>query len=101
MVENIGEIPIHECDDANIPVNIFITPPDEDDKKWHLRADNFMPRKCTGSEGAYQVASDTREELVALVEKYIVPLYSTAFNQLANIVKGTANDLYYWKLDNN
>jgi hypothetical protein len=102
MFENKGEISIEECDDANIPVNIFITTPEEnkengETEKWTLHADNFMPRKgrC-GGETSYHIEADTREELNTLIAKYIIPLYISALNKLNGMAKGTFTHLYYW-----
>ena len=91
---------IEDNDGANVPVNIFLIDETDDgakDGKWILRADNFMPRKCSAMDGAYRVTADTREELAALVAKYILPLYLTALRNVGGIVAGTHQDHYYWE----
>ena len=98
--KNIGELELSRADDANIPVNCFISPPDDWDEdfddleakgKWQWRADNFMPRKSAVVGEAYRIAADTREDIVAAVQKHVVPLYSAAIENLEN--DGTN---YYW-----
>ncbi len=91
-IKDKGKMGIEECNDANIPVNCFIISPDDnEDKKWHWLADNFMPRKGYCGESMYDVVADTKEDLLQAVKKYIVPLYQIALNNLT--IKGTN---YYW-----
>jgi len=87
--ENFGEISIDECNDMNVPVNISI---EEDEGKWKLWADNFMPRKSAVTQGAYHVEADTKEILLELVAKHITPLYEVALKLLK-----TTGELYYWE----
>jgi len=99
--EDLGTICIEECDDANIPVNCFLTqikPGDEDyAKKYHgwfaWYADNFMPRKQTVDTGrAFEILARKKQTILSLVTKYVVPLYEAA---LANLKSSGGN--YYWK----
>jgi hypothetical protein len=92
----IKDAELSECsraiiDDANVPVNIRISEPDEDNDKWVLSADNYMPRRARIAPEAYSVEADTREELVLLVQENIVPLYEAALLNLRSESK-----LYYW-----
>ena len=104
MIENIGEIEFSEADEMNVPVNIFIGLNKDDfgrddtpDDSWILRADNFMPRKCLATEGAYCVASDNKEELIELVKKYILPFYQVAIKNIEGIIGGQVDCQYYWE----
>jgi hypothetical protein len=93
MIENtaFAEISLESINDANVPVNIRISEPDEDNDKWVLSADNYMPRRARIAPEAYSVEADTREELVLLVQESIVPLYEAALLNLRSESK-----LYYW-----
>ena len=100
MIENSGELSIDLADDANVPVNIFISEVEEgdyhedDQPEWAthvLNADNFMPRKERVAHGTYLVFADNEEELRALVQKHVVPLYEQALERLK-----THSTLYYW-----
>lgn len=66
---------------------------------WRLKAGNYMPRKAMVAETSYEYVGDNREELAALIEKYIKPLYEIAITQLNNIVSGAGKCLYYWHID--
>ena len=91
-VMDMGEIPITECDDANIPVVCFLHPPGDDEgfqDKWTWTASNFMPRKEVVGRG-YKLVADTKEEILELIHKHVAPLYAIA---LSEIWTGT---LYYW-----
>ena len=88
---DFGEIAIKDCDGSNIPVNCFICEPEEDEY-WTWFADNFMPRKNHSSEGMYKIKATTKAELLKAVNKYVVPLYWTAVN---NLIKSSKN--YYWE----
>ena len=91
--EDFGEIELKECDDANIPVNCFISPPeDNSDKKWHWGANNYMPRKNHISEGSYKIIVDTKEDILEAINTYVIPLYQRAIYLLY-----TTGELYYWK----
>jgi len=91
MIEDKGDIPIDGCDDANIPVNGFVRPPDNDSKKWVFYADNFMPRKGHISQRQYELEADTKEELLEAIRKHVVPLYETALRNWKD--NGCC---YYW-----
>lgn len=90
-VEENGQIKLCECDDANIPVNIFY---ENHGLYWTLTADNFMPRKGRCNDCSYELQAHTKEELVAYVQKYVLPLYRTALELVES-----GNDLYYWRKD--
>lgn len=93
MIENteFSECSFESMNDANVPVNIRISEPDEENNKWVLSADNYMPRRARIAVDAYSVEADTREELELLVQERIVPLYEAALLNLRS-----KNELYYW-----
>jgi len=112
MIESLGELEF-PADDANIPVNIFIEEvdakgcalPEETtitdfevtgQKYWRLTADNFMPRRTTINQDAYQYVATTREELNDLVKREILPLYQVALDLVKDMSEGKQNLLYYW-----
>jgi hypothetical protein len=90
--KDIGEIQIADADDANIPVNSFLTAPDADSDKWRWTADNFMPRKGIATEGRYSIEADSKEAVLEVVQKYVVPLYEAALHNLK-----TEGACYYWE----
>jgi hypothetical protein len=90
--EDTGMIPIAQADAANIPINCFLTEPDEESTKWRWTAENFMPRKSIVTEGAYRIESDDKEELLKAVRKYVVPLYKAALTGLKE-----RGECYYWE----
>lgn len=92
--ENIGQLPIEGCDSANIPVNCFINPPDDENEKWRWVADNFMPRKGRCSESAYEIQANSKEELIEVVKHYVSPLYKVALENLETTGKN-----YYWETE--
>ena len=92
-VEDLGIMPITECDDANIPVVCFLTDPvDNYDHpgKWLWTASNYMPRKEIIGEG-YKLIADTKEEIIELINKHVAPLYQIALDEIKT------GKLYYWK----
>jgi hypothetical protein len=94
-VEDVGSIQITDCNDANIPVSCFLIEPNENEDedyqgKWKWTADNYMPRKGI-SVDQYQLFADTKEEILELINKHVVPLYQIALNEIKT---GT---LYYWE----
>lgn len=91
MHTNFGNIAIEECNDMNIPICCDLE--ERDDGKWEWNAANYMPRKASISQSQYQVIADTKEEIIELVKKYVVPLYQTAIDLLT--LKG---ELYYWEI---
>ena len=102
--EDIGKIPIEDADDANVPVDIWLTKRNENDEehpgKWQLRANNYMPRKaCLGGERSYCAISDDREVLAALVRKHWLPLYQIAVEILTEMRPNKDDNarLYYWQ----
>lgn len=89
---DFGEMALKECDDANIPVQSFISSPEESgDEYWHWTAANFMPRKLIAHDGAYEIRAKSREEIIKALEKYVIPLYQNAIDSLR--IKGSS---YYW-----
>lgn len=92
--EDIGDIPIAEANEANIPVNCFLTEPDDASPKWRWTAENFMPRKSLLTEGAYRIESDDKESLLEAVRQFVVPLYEAALVRLRE-----RGECYYWKKD--
>jgi hypothetical protein len=99
-VENLGDGEFAGANDGNIPVNIYLLPAQDEEGAyvsgfWELRADLFMPRKGL-VEGFYRARSTDPEELQALVQNHVVPLYKTALGKLIGIAMGTETRLYYW-----
>jgi hypothetical protein len=87
VLEDMGDLQITDCDDANIPVNCFLS---NEDGNWVWTASNFMPRKGYVSEDGYKLLASTKEEILDLINKHVTPLYERA---LAKIKTG---ELYYW-----
>lgn len=97
-VQESGECEFAEADDTNIPVSIFFGEADSnmpEGHHWSLTADNYMPRKGIGDD-AYRATAPTREALVEVVRKYILPLYENAMANLQAMIAGTNDSLYYW-----
>lgn len=97
MIEDKGSIPIEQADDANIPVVCFMYDPNKEAHgeylgKWVWTASNFMPRKEYVAELAYLLVADSKEEILAKLRGYVIPLYERAINNL----KETGQN-YYWK----
>lgn len=91
-VEDTGPYKITQADDMNVPVNIGIHNPTKPGEKWMLTAANYMPRKDWIEQSRYSLEADTREELVEIVHKHIVPIYETALESLK-----TTGELYCWE----
>jgi len=91
--EDKGTIEIAGADDANIPVNSFLTEPDEESPKWRWTADNFMPRKGYVAKEQYEIEADAREPILEAVRKHVAPLYAAALENL-----NTHGACYYWEL---
>lgn len=92
--EDLGEIPITGCDEANIPVCCFLHAPGESDEhpdKWSWTASNYMPRRGHLMSDAYKLVSDSRVEILALIQMHVVPLYRIALEEVAT------GNLYYWQ----
>lgn len=114
MIKSVGECELEGHDDANIPVNIFITEivddderyvpdPEEEDEalrsfnpKWALSADLFMPGKNRSFEGGVKYLADTKEELHELVKEKILPTYKIAMEAITAIGEGARTSFYYW-----
>ncbi len=90
-VTDRGEWPISKVDEANIPVNIVLSEPDEYQGKWLLLADNFKPCNSQVDIEIYEVEGESREDLQAVVTALIVPLYRNALHQLE-----TNGHLFFW-----
>lgn len=90
-VTDNGEWPISKVDEANIPVNIVISEPDEHQNAWLLLADNFKPCNSQIDIEIYEVEAKCREDLQAIVNALIVPLYEAA---VANLKAG--GHLFFW-----
>lgn len=107
---DVGGIPLSECDEMNIPVNIFLGRADpsysrdapyvEKGYLWCLTAINYMPRKemCNPPSSSYRVYAKTREDLVAYMHKHVTPWYEAAAKHLREAVPGANGEfsLYYW-----
>lgn len=92
----MDEMRFEECDDANVPVDIWLRAPDEDCRKFVLHAGNYMPRKGVVTDHAYHQEFDTRDEAVACLKKYVLPMYETALLAIHEIAAGARECLYYW-----
>ena len=91
MIRDIGSIPVSGCDDANVPMNCFISPPDREYGMWTWHADNFMPRKGYMG-GSYRMEADSKEEIIDVLRKHVVPLYQIAFENMRD-----SGHNYYWE----
>ncbi|MGF1452012.1 MAG: hypothetical protein ACFB21_08080 [Opitutales bacterium] len=90
-VTDKGEWPISKVDEANIPVNIVLTEPDAYQGKWLLLADNFKPCNSSIDIEIYEVEADCKEDLQAVVDSFIVPLYKAAVRNLEK-----DGHLFFW-----
>jgi len=103
--KDLGVIPITECNEMNIPVFCFVIPPAATSvpldinygfhsDKWRFAALCFQPRKQRIAErppdgnSNYFIVADTKQELMAVIKKYVVPLYEEALHDLKT--SGTA-----------
>lgn len=91
MLEDIGDLSLEDMDESNIPVNCFLTEPDEDGGKWTWEAENFMPRRRLIG-GSYDLEADSKDEILEAVRKHVVPLYEAALKNLRE-----TGENYYWK----
>ncbi len=102
MIANVGEMSLTSLDSANVPVDIWLTKREDwhewedDTHKWQLSCGVYMPRKGQVWDSAVMYRSAHREELAALLNRHIIPLYQTALAKLTGIVDGHEEDLYYW-----
>ena len=104
MIEEKGERSFSEANDANIPVDVWLTETENDETgenagTWTLCAANYIPRRGEVTKDAYKAVSEKREELVELIRQHILPLYETAVKKLQAVCDGGAQDLYYWSMD--
>jgi len=86
----MNRIVFEEADGMNIPVRVSIDY-DEGKRKWYLRADNYMPRRCYVAGGEYYAEADTEGELIELVRMNVLPLYKNAVKKLEKTGR-----LTYW-----
>jgi len=91
--QNTGEVDIEQADDANVPINSFLIEPDDESQKWRWNADLFMPRKGYVMAEAFGIEADTKEEIIQLVNRIVIPLYEAA---LANLK--AEGQCYYWRV---
>ena len=99
MVKTVtNDVTPASLNDMNIPVNIYlINSADENFAPvWKLTYDVFHPRHGDVVQEVYEATSDNREELVALVRQYILPLYETALVLVKDIISGKSSALHYW-----
>jgi hypothetical protein len=89
---DFGELEIKGCDDANIPVNCFIYEPENENEMWKWTASNFMPRKGYSGDCMYEIKAPTKEDILKVLQKYVVPLYEIALDNIKNTGKN-----YYWQ----
>lgn len=88
-----GEIEGH--DDANIPVNLFLSKVKHKRKvKYRLSYDIFMPRKGM-AEGGFLLA-DTKDEVQTFIREKILPSYKIAFDAVTAMANGKRDSFYYW-----
>ncbi len=87
-VEDHGEWSIEKIDEANIPVNLVLSAPDDYSEQWILLADNFKPCNSQVDVEIYEIRANSRE---ALIHTLIVPLYQNAVNQLSR-----NGSLFFW-----
>lgn len=89
-LQDLGEISINCINDMNIPINSFIIK--GEDGLWEWSAENLMPRKSRCSQEVYSIKAETKEELIAFVNKKVAPLYEVALNNLKAL-----GENYYWE----
>jgi len=87
-IEN-GDMSITEANAMNVPVNIFIN---EEGDGFEMWASNFMPRKERIAQSQYHLKAKDRQTLMAVIQKYVVPLYEAALLNLKN-----TGSNYYWE----
>ncbi len=103
---DLGEISFDVADSANVPVDIWLSEitNDEEDSSlaeyvgwWRLTAKNYTPRKSRVTESrVYDLMSQDRAELAAIVQSKVKPLYAAAMAKIDAMVGGTGESLYYW-----
>ncbi len=91
MLRDTGTMPISNANDMNVPVVCMLHEPERENGMWSWTAINFMPRKEYCGSG-YRLEADTKEEILAEVNKYVTPLYQAALNNLK-----TKGENYYWE----
>lgn len=101
-VEVISECSFDDVDEANIPVDIWLTEEEDDEDKktgyYTLKAGNYTPRKGMVSENLFEVRSKNPEALRKIVRDKIIPIYKTALAKLEAIASGKSDKLYYWEI---
>ncbi len=100
-VEVTGECSFDDVDDANVPVDIWLSEEEDDDGNktgfYTLKAGAYMPRKGIVRESLFEVRSKNPEALRKIVREKIIPIYQTALAKLEAIANGKSDNLYYWK----
>ena len=90
MIRETGDMSIADANDMNVPIVCFLFAPTAPHNTWRWTARNFMPRKeCCG--GSYEIHADTKEEILSLLDRYVIPLYENALNNLRQ-----EGENYYW-----
>lgn len=74
------EVRLFETEDAN----------GEKDGTWTLSAANYMPGINEVRHDSYKVVSDKKEELVELIQQYVLPFYQSMVERLQAICEGRA-----------
>lgn len=95
MIKSIGEMELSDANEMNIPVCVFLSAPEESETAWTLTANNYMPRRNYIKEGAFEYHADSKDELMLLINRYVIPLYETAIKSLK-----TNGKLYFWEVQN-
>lgn len=90
--KDLGVMRITDANEMNVPVNSFLTGPNEDCSKWRWQADNFMPRRGILTNYIYEIEADSKETILKAVHEYVVPLYEAALKNLK-----TKGSCYYWE----
>lgn len=96
MINNTVKMPFCYADDANIPVNIWLTPEPDENSMFILYADNYHPQTSTIIEHTFEQKSKSRKDLIKVIKAHILPLYKHALSRLDGMCNGTNNSLYYW-----
>ena len=100
MLKQLGDVSVDEINDANIPVNIFISKDKIEGAKgkWNLKASNFCPRKDYIYASVYNFEADAPEEFYPFLEK-TKALYQAALINIYKMLEGKSTSLYYWGVE--
>ncbi len=89
-------------DNANVPVNIWLSSVDEDDEEYlngfrfSLQAAIYCPRKDAVYQNNDVIYATTREELQDWLKEKVLPLYKFAVDRIESIINNKKDHLYYW-----